>query len=117
MTARAAVRALVALAAVATLSACSQMAALTPVGGDSITTVRNAVYDVLVEQNVDVLLAPQCTTATDGFTCAGTTMDGQDINAVAGATSPYPLTITVGGTEIFRGTAQDVLQVAVEGES
>jgi hypothetical protein len=103
---------LVTTAAVA-LTACSQVAALTPVGGDPITTVRNAVYDVLVDQQVPLLVAPQCETVTSGFTCLGTTTDGAEIRADAGGTAPYPLTITIGGEQIFSGDAQQVLDEAL----
>ena len=91
------------------LGACSQVASLAPVSGGPITSVRIAVYDVLVAQEVPILVAPQCTAVTDGFSCTGTTMDGQEIVATASGVSPYALTITVGGTTIFQGNAKDVL--------
>ena len=106
---------LVALAALPiALGACSQINALAPVSGGPITSVRIAVYDVLVEQNVPILVAPQCTPATSGFTCTGKTPDGQEILATGGPTAPYPITITVGGTTIFQGNAQDVLDKAAQ---
>ena len=106
---------LVALAALPlALGACSQINALAPVSGGPITSVRIAVYDVLVEQNVQMLVAPQCEPSTEGFTCTGKTMDGQEIIATGGAAAPYPITITVGGTTIFQGNAQDVLAKAAE---
>ena len=101
------------LAALA-LAGCSQMAALTPVGGDIITGTRIATNDVLIAQGVKVLVAPVCTTVPEGFTCTGSTVDGQEIVAKAGPTAPQALTITVGGTQIFQGTVQDVLQKAAE---
>jgi len=79
-------RRLVALVALPlALGACSQVAALTPVSGGPVTSVRNAVYDVLVEQQVPILVAPQCVAVTTGFSCSGTTQDGQEI--LANATS------------------------------
>lgn len=101
------------LAALA-LAGCSQVAALTPVGGGPITTVRNAVYDVLVAQEIEILVAPQCTTSDAGFTCTGSTIDGQTILAEAQSAAPYPLTISVGSSVIFTGTANDVLAEAVQ---
>lgn len=95
------------------LSACSQVSALTPVGGTAITSVRNATYDVLVDQQVSILEAPQCEASDSGFTCTGSTVDGAEIVAVAQGTNPYPMSITVGGTVIFEGNAQDVLDAAV----
>lgn len=108
-------RRLIALAALPlALSACSQIDALAPVSGGPVTSVRMAVYNVLVEQQVPLLVAPQCVPATSGFTCTGKTIDGQEILATGGPTTPYPITITVGGTTIFEGTAQDVLNKAVQ---
>lgn len=102
----------VGLAALA-LSGCSQISALTPVGGTAITSVRNATYEVLVDQQVPILEAPQCVPSDSGFTCTGSTIDGAEIVAVAQGTDPYPMTITVGGSVIFEGNAQDVLDAAV----
>lgn len=109
-------RALGLLALPALLTACSQVTALAPVGGAPITTVRNAIYDVLVEQQVQLLVAPACEPVPDGFTCAGTTSDGRTIRATAGPTAPYELVITVDGAEIYRGTAQSVVDAEL-GES
>ena len=95
------------------LSACSQVSALTPVGGTAITSVRNATSEVLVDQNVPILEAPQCVPSDSGFTCTGSTVDGAEIVAVAEGSNPYPMSITVGGTVIFEGNAQDVLDAAV----
>ena len=106
---------LVALAALPlAIGACSQAAALTPVSGGPITSVRIAVYDVLVEQNVPILVAPQCAAAASGFTCTGKTTDGQEILATGGPAAPYPITVTIGGTTIFQGNAQDVLAKAAQ---
>ena len=91
------------------LSACSQVAALTPVGGGPVTTVRNAVYDILVTEQVDILVAPQCATSEPGITCTGSTLDGQVILAEAEGAAPYALTITIGSEVIFTGNAEDVL--------
>lgn len=98
----------------ALLAACSQISALTPVGGDAVTSVRNAVYDVLVADGVGILVAPTCASSDSGFQCEGLTLDDKAIVAVADAASPYALTITIDGETIFEGTAEDVLQRAVE---
>ena len=95
------------------LSACSQVSALTPVGGTAVTSIRNATYEVLVDQQVPILEAPVCAPSDSGFTCTGSTLDGSEIIAVAGGTNPYPMKITVGRTVIFDGNAQDVLDAAV----
>lgn len=104
----------VALSAMALLlSGCSQIDALAPVGGAAITTVRNATYDVLIDEDIEILVAPQCSVVSSGFTCEGTTVDGAPIIAEAAPEAPYELTIVVGEEVIFEGTAQDVLQAAV----
>lgn len=104
----------VALSAMALLlSGCSQIDALAPVGGAAITTVRNATYDVLIDEDIEILVAPQCSVVSSGFTCEGTTVDGAPIIAEADPEAPYELTIVVGEEVIFEGTAQDVLQAAV----
>jgi hypothetical protein len=102
---------------VSTLAGCSQIDALAPVGGDKITSVRNAVYDVLVQQQVEVLVAPTCTTIETGFTCTGSTVNNEKIVAEASGTAPFPLVITVDGVAIFEGSAQDILDEAVLEES
>lgn len=103
----------VALAAV-TLTACSQVASLTPVGGASLTSVRNAANDVLVDQAVPILVAPQCTAVDAGFTCVGSTVDGAEILVTAEGTKPFAMSISVGGAVIFEGNATDVLESAVQ---
>lgn len=104
---------LIASASVLALAGCSQIDALAPVGGDSITSVRNAVYDVLSAEGVEILVAPQCVTEDIQFTCTGSTTDGATITAVAEKTTPYPLTITIGDATIFTGNATDVLEAAL----
>lgn len=99
---------------VALLGACSQVAALKPVSGMNITGVRIAIYDVLVAEKIDVLVAPVCTTVADGFTCTGSTVDGREIVGTAGSTAPMNLTLEVGGAVIYDGAVQDVLDRAAE---
>lgn len=95
------------------LAGCSQIDSLTPVGGAAVTSVRNATNDVLVDRQVPILVAPVCTEVASGFTCTGSTTDGREILTKAGGTSPYELTISIGGEVIFTGTATDVLEAAV----
>ena len=95
------------------LTACSQVASLTPVGGSSITSVRNAANDVLIEQSVPILVAPTCSAVDSGFTCVGSTLDGAEILVTAAGTAPYDMSISVGGSVIFEGNAQAVLDAAV----
>jgi len=95
------------------LAGCSQIDSLTPVGGASVTSVRNATNDVLVDQQVSILVAPVCTEIDSGFTCTGSTTDGREILTKASGTSPYELTISIDGEVIFTGTATEVLEAAV----
>ena len=95
------------------LTGCSQIDSLTPVGGAAVTSVRNATYDVLVHEQVSILEAPVCESTESGFTCTGSTTDGESIVATAGSTSPYPLTIMIGERVLFDGTATEVLEAAV----
>lgn len=107
------IRSLGALALPVVLAACSQISALTPVGGTAISAVRSATIDVLLDQGIEILVAPVCEARSEGFTCTGTTIDGREILATAALTAPYDLRIEVGGERIFEGTAQDVLDQAV----
>jgi len=95
------------------LTGCSQIDSPTPVGGAAVTSVRNATYDVLVQEQVSILEAPVCESTDSGFTCTGSTTDGEAIVATAGPSSPYPLTIMIGERVLFEGTATDVLEAAV----
>jgi len=95
------------------LTACSQISSLTPVGGAALTSVRNATYDVLVDQRIPILVAPLCTSTEAGFTCTGSTTGGEEILAQAGSEAPYELKITIDGRTVFEGTAQEVLEAAV----
>jgi hypothetical protein len=92
-----------------TLTGCSQVAALAPVGGDGITMVRFAANDILVQQKVDVLVAPACTQAGTDITCTGTTITGEPITVASTDTDNAELTVTVGGRTIYTGSVQDVL--------
>ena len=100
-------------AAAILLTACSQVASLTPVGGSSVTSVRNAANDVLVSQDVPILVAPTCSAVDSGFTCVGSTIDGAEILVTAAGTAPYDMTVSVGGSVISEGNAQAVLDAAV----
>jgi hypothetical protein len=98
---------------IGSLAGCSQIDALAPVGGDKITSVRNAAYNVLVQQQVEILVAPTCSTVEAGFSCIGSTVRNEPIVVEASGTAPFPLVITVDGIMIFEGSAQDVLDQAV----
>lgn len=104
----------VAVVAVCALAGCSQIDALAPVSGGPISTVRNATYIVLVDQEVPVLVAPTCAAVSTGFECTGSTVDGETITVNAAATKPYAMTIKIADATVFEGNASDVLTANLE---
>lgn len=109
---------LAAVALIASLAGCSQVAAIAPVGGARVSEVRYAALDILVAQEVDILEAPTCEMADDrAVTCTGSTLDGDAIEVSSPADDQATLTISVGGDEVFTGTIQSVLEKAMEPSS
>lgn len=103
------------LAAMALLAGCSQVAAISPVGGTRLAEVRFATGDVLVAKGVDILSGPDCEQADDRtVTCTGETVDGDAITSESPASDETQLTVTVGGTTIYSGTVMDALTDALE---
>ncbi len=96
------------------LSGCSQVASLVPVSGGPEATVRIATIDVLTREKVAVLVAPVCTAKSGSIGCTGTTAAKEPIVVTSGAKAPYAMTVTVGGKEIFSGTAQAVIDEAAQ---
>jgi hypothetical protein len=96
------------------LSACSQVSALAPVGGDGISTLRIAIDDVLAEKGVPVLVSPKCTEAEKAFTCKGTTRAGDPIVATSPAGDPMTMTVSVAGKILYDGDVNAVVQRAAE---
>jgi hypothetical protein len=97
------------------LAACSQTAALAPVGGDRLAEVRFAAIDVLTNQHVELLVAPVCTASGDddeAIACEGTTLDGRPITAVSSAEHQDRLVVTVDGKVVHDGDLQAVLTSA-----
>lgn len=99
------------------LAGCSQINALTPVSGGPLATVQIAMEDQLLASGVQILVAPVCTQTATQFECIGSTVDGQEISSTATLTTPYEMTITVGGVTLYDGSVQDVLDQAAEGRS
>jgi hypothetical protein len=98
------------------LAACSQVAAIAPVGGARVADVRYAANDVLVAAGVAILTAPVCTEAGDhGVTCEGSTIEGATIEVTSTAADPSALTVTVGGTTLYSGDIESVLEKAMGG--
>jgi hypothetical protein len=106
-----------ALVVAGALAGCSQVASLVPVGGGPEATVRIATIDVLQRERVAILVAPVCTAHGDGITCTGTTVAKEPIATTSTGTDPYTMTVTVGGREIFSGTAVSVIDAAAQATS
>lgn len=94
------------------LSACSQVSALAPVGGDRLAIVRFAANDVLVQNRVPVLAAPTCTTSGAAISCAGSTTDGASISVSSTADQQQLMTVTVGSSTLYNGAIQDIIDRA-----
>lgn len=106
-----------ALAVVAMLAGCSQLAALAPVGGNGLAEVRFGAIDVLQREGVDLLRAPVCAKAATGpaVTCTGATLDGRPISVSSSTADDAQLEIVVGDETLFRGPLADVLDEAARG--
>lgn len=106
--------AVAAICVVSAVAGCSQVEAIAPVGGDRLAEVRYAGIDVLVEEGVPILTAPVCTEATDAtVTCVGETVDGDAIEVTSAGTSAGDVTVTVGGSTLYEGSLQSVLEKAM----
>lgn len=102
----------VALAALGLAGCASQIDALAPVSGDDVSAVRTATTDVLLDQGVDILEAPNCTKSETAITCVGALVDGSQISVDAPLDTPDTMTVTVAGEVIYDGSIQDVLAAA-----
>ena len=107
-------------AALLAASGCaSQMAALAPVGGGDITALRIATVDVLIAKHIDMAQVPVCTedpSGANGYSCAGTTVDGRPISVTAPYAEPTAMTMTVsvGGTVVYAGLVVDPINRAAD---
>ncbi len=107
--------ALLLLGAALTLTGCSQVAAIAPVGGDRVAEVRYAALDILVKEAIEVLTVPACSMTDDrAVSCIGTTVDGKTIAVESTAADQSVLSVVVDGTVIYSGSIQDVLTDALE---
>jgi hypothetical protein len=116
---------LVAGFAATALAGCSQIAALAPVGGDTVASVRYAVIDVLLAHDVAVLEAPTCVQDTAAISCTGSVVGGGAISASAVSPTPSPspgpqddapdlvLEVIVDGESLYSGSLQSVIDEAV----
>lgn len=92
----------------------TQVAQFQPVAGDALTGLNIAVNDVVLDNDVEVLVAPVCTYEPETYTCKGSTVAGADILATAVGAEPETVTITVGGKQIFSGAIDEVLKKAAQ---
>jgi hypothetical protein len=94
------------------LVGCSQAAAIAPVGGNRLTLVRFAALDVLVANGVALLDAPVCTQSGKDVTCSGDTVDHQPVVVASPDSDRTNMTVTVGGSVVYSGSVQDILDKA-----
>lgn len=92
----------------------TQVAQFQPVAGDALTGVNNAVNDVLIDQKIELLVVPTCSYVPETYTCTGTTLSGDKIEATAVGAAPETVSIVVGGKQIFSGSIDEVLKKAAQ---
>ena len=97
-----------AIAAGVQLTGCSQVEQLKPVGS-RVTLVRFAALDVLAAKNVELLVAPVCTSTDDNVSCTGQTVSQQPITVTSIHDNPVNMDIAVGGSVVYSGSIQAVL--------
>jgi hypothetical protein len=110
------VRALVLMAGAALLAGCSQVDALVPVSGGPESIVRNGTIAVVLDAGVDIRIVPTCAAdeARTVIRCTGRTADDEPIETSSAPKAPYEMTVTVGGREVYRGTAQAAIDEAAQ---
>lgn len=106
----------IALLVALSLTGCSQIAAIAPVGGDRLAEVRFAGIDVLVDADIQILEAPVCTEAADAtVTCTGSTVDDDTITVASPGSDPDTLRVTSGDTSVYEGSLHAALEKAMGG--
>lgn len=98
------------------LAGCSQVDALVPVSGGPESIVRNGTVAVLLDADVDVRIVPVCAAdeARTVIRCTGRSADDEPIETSSAPKAPYEMTVTVGGREVYRGTAQAAIDAAAQ---
>ncbi|MEN2740673.1 hypothetical protein ABCS02_23005 [Microbacterium sp. X-17] len=97
------------------LAGCSQIAAIAPVGGARLGDVRYAAIDVLQSKGIEIMTAPVCAETDNAVACTGSTRDGAPIEVESPAADRTTFTLKVGGSTLYSGSVQAVLDAAVEG--
>jgi hypothetical protein len=95
----------------------SQISALAPVGGDTITGVRVAAIDALIGKNIAIKQAPVCTTVDSGYACTGTTVDDKMIAVTATDAKDPAMVVTVDGAVVYIGSMLSKLNEAAQATS
>jgi hypothetical protein len=104
----------VALIGALTLTGCSQVAALAPVGGNRATEIRFATIDVLLDHDIALMDAPTCAMADDrAVNCTGTTVDGQTVTSTSPAQDQASLEVRVGDEVLYEGTIDAVIETSI----
>lgn len=92
----------------------SQIDGLAPVSGDIPAGIRSAAIDVLLEQRLTILQAPECTATPQGWSCLGSLTDGALIVVTAPGKAPDRMTVKVGDALVYEGSIQEVLDDAAQ---
>jgi hypothetical protein len=99
------------------VTGCSQVAALAPVGGDRVTTVKVAANDLLLAQGVAIKVAPVCETGETEYDCTGSTMSGDTITVTAPLKGDLTMVLKVGDRTLHDGPVDPVIQKNAEAGS
>jgi len=97
------------LALVWALGGCSQLDALAPVGGAAIADMRYAANEVLLEKNIDILVAPVCSGEGLELRCTGETVNNETITAASTSEDESTFELMVGTETVYSGDVQAVL--------
>ncbi|MFE4502276.1 hypothetical protein ACFRFQ_20700 [Rhodococcus sp. NPDC056743] len=97
------------LALMSALGGCSQIDALAPVGGAGIADLRYATNEVLLEKDIDILVAPVCSGEGLDLRCTGETMTSETITATSTSEDESTFELVVGTDTLYSGDVQTVL--------
>ena len=97
------------MSAMVACAGCSQTAALAPVDGAELGNLRYAVNDVLLEQGVEISVAPVCSGTGADIECAGETTGNEAITGSATSDDASTVEIKVGTKVLYSGSVKDVL--------
>lgn len=104
------------LVTIGSLSACSEIASLKQVGGNTAAAVSFAATDVLMAKKIAIMTAPTCTQGATTTECTGETAAGEKISVMAQNDVALTMTVDVGAKNVFTGSGQSVLDKAAEGK-